>query len=181
MSMIKKILAAVGVVFILGLAYVTYGIFINPKSPKGSVTFKNDQLELTVDYYRPYKKDRLIFGPAAASALVPYDTYWRLGANFATVFETQTAIAFHGRQLAPGAYRMYAIPYADHWIVALNSEAGAFGYNPPDYANDVMRVNVPVQQKDQSVEQFTIDFVEDSTGVALRMRWDTTAVLIGIQ
>ena len=44
-----------------------------------------------------------------------------------------------------------------------------------------MRVNVPTQKGSAPVEQFTIDFVEDSTGVSMRMRWDTTAVLVGIK
>ena len=181
MSTTKKILLFLGLIILFGVGFLAYGIFINPKSPKGSVAFKNEKLEISVDYYRPYKKDRLLFGPSSEGALVPYGVYWRLGANFATVFETQSSIGFHGRKLAAGAYRMYAIPYTDHWVIALNNEAGAFGYNPPDYANDIMRVNVPVQTNDKSIEQFTIDFVEDSTGVSLRIRWDTTTVLIGIQ
>ena len=39
-----------------------------------------------------------------------------------------------------------------------------------------MKVNVPVTSLSESVEQFTIDFVDSS----LRFRWDTTEVLIPI-
>ena len=181
MSLLKKILLSLFVFLIVVTGYFTYVLFINPKSPLGTAEIQKGNLNLSVSYFRPFKKERLIFGTAKEGALVPFDTYWRLGANMSTKFETASPISFHGRQLAAGAYRMYAIPYADHWILALNSEVGAFGYYPPDYANDVMRVNVPTQKGSAPVEQFTIDFVEDSTGVSMRMRWDTTAVLVGIK
>ena len=39
-----------------------------------------------------------------------------------------------------------------------------------------MKINLPVQKLDKSLEQFTIDFVESS----LRMRWDKIKVVIPI-
>ena len=179
--MFKKIIGLLLGLVLIGGLYLAYTLFLNPKSPKGESSLKNDSLDIKVTYSRPYKKDRLLFGSNDTGALVPYGQYWRLGANFATVFETKTSISFHGRPLPAGGYRMYAIPYADHWTVVLNSEAGTFGYTPPEDANDIMRVNVPVMNKEKSLEQFTIDFVEDSTGASLRMRWDTTMVLIGLK
>ena len=179
--MFKKIILSIVVILAVATGYLTYVLFINPKSPRGTAEIENETLNVSVTYFRPFKKERLLFGTAEEGALVPYDTYWRLGANMSTQFETESPISFHGRQLAAGTYRMYAIPYPDHWILALNTEAGAFGYYPPDYTNDVMRVNVPSKQSSTPIEQFTIDFVKDSTGVSMRMRWDTTAVLVGIK
>ena len=177
----KRILLILALLIGAAIAYVAYGVFINPVSPKGEVTFEKDNTSLEVSYYRPYKKERLIFGPAAEGALVPYDTYWRLGANFATVIETSTDIVFAGRQLSAGAYRIYAFPYADHWRLCLNDDAGAFGYNEPDYSRDVLCVNMPTQTLPQSMEQFTIAFIETADGgVVLQMAWDTTAVNVPI-
>jgi hypothetical protein len=179
--MLKKIVFAVLILLFVVAGYLTYSIFINPKSPKGKAEFDKNGNSLEVIYYRPYKKERLIFGEKADGALVPYGEYWRLGANFATTFETQGDIAVGGRMLQAGRYRVYAIPYADHWLVAFNSEAGTFGYNPPDYANDIMRLNIQTEQRPTVTEQFTIDFVNDSAGLALQMVWDTTSILIPIQ
>ena len=72
---------------------------------------------------------------------------------------------------------MYAIPEADHWIVALNEEAGKFGYNEPDYSKDVMRVNVTAANS-SPLWAITIDIQEDGESLTLRMRWDTTSVAI---
>ena len=174
----KKVFAALGIILLLVIGYMIYGTFINPKSPKGEATFEKDDLKIEVVYHRPYKRDRLIFGSAEDQALVPYGQYWRLGANAATTFETSQEIAFAGRTLAAGKYRLYAVPEADHWVVALNEEAGKFGYSEPDYDKDIMRVNVTSGKLLTPVDPFTIDIVEDGENLTLSMRWETTSVAI---
>ena len=52
---------------------------------------------------------------------------------------------------------MYTIPYADHWILVLNSEDLTLSYYPTRYTNDVMQVNVPTQGFPPQWKQFTID------------------------
>ena len=180
-QIIKKILLVILTLIVVSVTYSIYVTFINPKSPKGISIFKNEKLDLSVTYYRPYKKGRLIFGEFTDGALVPFETYWRLGANFATVLESKTAISIDGNSLPAGAYRVYAIPYTDQWVLAFNSEAGAFGYSPPDNNNDLLRIFVPVQRMESTLEQFTIDFLERDSNVILRMRWDTTAVEVQIE
>ena len=174
----KKVFAALGIILLLVIGYLFYGTFINPKSPKGVATFEKDDLKIEVVYHRPYKRDRLIFGSAEDKALVPYGQYWRLGANAATTFETSQEIAFAGRILSAGKYRLYAVPEADHWVVALNEEAGKFGYYEPNYDKDIMRVNVVAAKLLTPVDPFTIDLVEEVESLTLHMRWDTTAVAI---
>ncbi len=176
--MMKKVFAALGILLLLVVGYTVYGTFINPKSPKGVTTFEKDDLKIEVVYHRPFKKDRLIFGAAEDQALVPYGQYWRLGANAATTFEASQKIAFAGRILPAGLYRLYAIPEADHWVIVLNEEAGAFGYSEPDYDKDIMRVNIASAKLLSPVEQFTIELKEDGDSLTLHMRWDTTAVSI---
>lgn len=178
MSILKKILAVIGIIILLVVGYMLYGTFINPKSPKGVATYEKDDLKVEVVYHRPFKRERLIFGTAEDDALVPYGNYWRLGANAATTFETTQDISFAGRMLKAGKYRMYAIPEADHWVVALNEEAGKFGYSEPNYDKDIMRVNVTSATLLTPVDPFTIELAEDGESLTLSMRWDTTAVAI---
>ena len=122
----------------------------------------------------------MIFGAEEDGALVPFGVYWRLGANFATTFETNKEISFAGRPLAAGKYRVYAVPEQDHWVITINSEFGSFGYSEPDYEKDIMSVNIASAQLMNPVEQFTIDFVEGNDSLSLRFRWDTTAVSLPI-
>ena len=175
---ISRILLILLVLVLLFVGYMGYSTFINPKSPKDTVTLSNGDLKIEVVYSRPYKKERLIFGSAEDNALVPFGKYWRLGANAASTFSTNKDISFAGRPLKAGKYRLYAIPEADHWVVALNTEYGAFGYSEPDYSKDVMRVNVVAAQLLSPVEQFTIELSENDGNTTLSMRWDTTAVTV---
>lgn len=175
---ISRILLILLVLVLLFVGYMGYSTFINPKSPKDTVTLTSEDLTIEVVYSRPYKKERLIFGSAEDNALVPFGKYWRLGANAASTFSTNKDISFAGRPLKAGKYRLYAIPEADHWVVALNTEYGAFGYSEPDYSKDVMRVNVVAAQLLSPVEQFTIELNENDGNATLSMRWDTTAVTV---
>jgi len=175
---ISRILVILLVLVLLFMGYMGYSTFINPKSPKDTVILSNGDLKIEVVYSRPYKKERLIFGSAEENALVPFGKYWRLGANAASTFSTNKDISFAGRPLKAGKYRLYAIPEADHWVVALNTEYGAFGYSEPDYSKDVMRVNVVAAQLLSPVEQFTIELNENDGNATLSMRWDTTAVTV---
>lgn len=175
-----RILGILLAVVLLGIGYLAYSVFINPKSPKETVTLNVDDLTLEVVYSRPYKKDRLLFGEAEKEALVPYGSYWRLGANAATTFSTSKDISFAGRMLKAGIYRLYAIPEKDHWVIALNKEYSAFGYSEPDYEQDIMRVNMASASLLSPVEQFTIQLINDEGDLSLDMRWDTTAVAIPI-
>ena len=84
MKPIKIILGILLSSLILVSSYFAYNLFINPISPRESVKYKSEGKEISISYYRPYKKERLIFGEAADGALVPYGKYWRLGANLTT-------------------------------------------------------------------------------------------------
>ncbi len=176
--MLKKFIIALIALVVIAMGYGYYSTFINPKSPKQVVEISKNDTDIKVAYSRPYKKERLIFGTSENKALVPYGQYWRLGANAATSFTVNQTIAFGGRTLEAGSYRLYAIPEADHWQVVLNEEYGAFGYNEPDFSKDVMRVNAAVVPLSTPVDQFTITLKEDGENILMDMRWDTVSVRI---
>ena len=75
----KKILKFIGLILLAVVLYIGY-LVMNPVSPLETVTFENDEVTFEVEYSRPFKKDRLIFGNKSDGALVPFDEYWRTGA-----------------------------------------------------------------------------------------------------
>ena len=81
----KKILKFIGLILLAIVFYIGY-LIMNPVSPLEKVTFENNQLTFEVEYSRPFKKGRLIFGNKSDGALVPFGEYWRTGANAATNF-----------------------------------------------------------------------------------------------
>ena len=64
--------------------------------------------------------------------------------------------------------------------LTLNTESGAFGFNEPDYSKDVLSINVSAKKLTEPIEQLTIDFIEDSIGISMRIRWDYTLVIVPI-
>ena len=179
--MIKNILKIIGGLLIVAVVYVAYMILF-PVSPKGEANFDADGLSLKVEYHRPYKKGRLIFGEEKDGALVPYGKYWRTGANANTTFETNKDILFGGYELAAGKYGLSTFPDEKAWNIILSSKNDVFfAVSQPDPKMDVLKTRVRPQKLDPELEQFTIDFSQDSIGISLNLKWDKTIVSIPIK
>jgi len=50
----------------------------------------------------------------------------------------------------------------------------------PDYALDVLKVDVPVEANPSEIEQFTIEFSSDSSAISMNIMWDRTLVRVPI-
>ncbi len=147
-------------------------------SPEEVNTFKVDGITIAVDYSRPSKKGRVIFGE-----LVPYGKVWRTGANEATTITIDKDIRVGGKPLKAGTYTLWTIPQADSWRVILNGKMYPWGVNyngeaQRDPAADVVMVEVPVERLATEVEKFTIEAVE--LPAALVLKWDRTLVRVPI-
>ncbi len=178
----KKLLIALAVILVAIVAFGLYGaLVVSKRSPIQTATFNDESLEIKVLYGQPSKKGRLIFGDEKDGALQPYGKYWRLGANAATEITFNKDVNFAGKAVKAGSYRMYAVPGPTSFQIALNSELGVyFGIMEPDHKLDVVSVDIPVQPALIEVEQFTITFESDSTGVNMDMVWDTTWLTVPI-
>lgn len=109
----------------------------------------------------------------------PYEVYWRLGANEATVFEFDNPVSIGGSRLEAGTYGVYAVPGPDSFKIGVNSTWDRCGYAEPDYSQDVASLVVPVEPNDHT-EQFTIQLGESSTGVRVICQWDDIRFVIPV-
>ncbi len=177
----KKILISVLVIVVALGAYVAYTINKSSKlSPRSTATFNAQGLEMKVEYGRPSKRGRLIFGEEKDKALLPYGKYWRLGANDATEITFSQNVTFGGKPVNAGSYRLYCVPASKSWSLTLNSEIGKFGYFEPNHDLDVVTVEVPVEYVPVETEQLTIDFATDTTTILMNIMWDKTIVRVPI-
>lgn len=178
----KKIFIGLAVVFVAMIGVILYGaLVVSKRSPVKTTMYSDQGLDIKVMYCQPYKKGRLIFGEEKDGALQPYGKYWRLGANAATEITFSKNIKFAGQPLTAGTYRMYAVPGANSFQISLNSGLGTyFAIREPDYKLDVLKVDVPVGNAPAEIEQFTINFGSDSTGVKMDFVWDKTLVSVPI-
>jgi hypothetical protein len=182
MNLKKIILFSFLGVLLIAIGFIAY-IMLTTKShsPADRMEFSDGEFELSIDYCRPYKKGRLIFGEEIDGALLPYDKYWRTGANEATEIEFNKDIEINGKELNAGRYRFYTIPGQSDWIIAFNSELGKWGYGEPDYELDVLRLEIPMIELSQSTEQFTITSeLVGERKMNMILTWDTTQIKIPI-
>lgn len=172
------------IVLVVVAAIVGYGAYTFNKtsklSPRGFASTNFQGTDIKVDYGRPSKRSRLIFGDEKDKPLLAYGKYWRLGANEATEITFSKNVNFAGKPVNAGSYRMYCVPSANTWQLTLNSELGKFGYFEPDYDLDVLKVDVPVEVSPSETEMFTVDFSSDSTAASLNFTWDKVLVRVPI-
>ena len=177
----KKILYIVLTALLSFVLFVFYQI-MNPVSPLETVIYDSDDKNISVSYSRPLKKGRLVFGNESDGALVPYDMYWRTGANRHTTIETNVDLKINNNILQPGKYSLFTIPGEEFWEDTFNTSNSYFGIMRPALEKDLFTVTVPSKSLEMVIEQLTIDFVsstaEDNPTVDLRLRWDTTEIII---
>ncbi len=177
----KKIIYTLLFVLALFLIYAAY-VISNPVSPLDTASYTEDEKEILITYSRPFKKGRLIFGNESESALVPFGKYWRTGANRHTMITTSSDLKFADNLLNAGEYSLYTVPGESTWDITFNSTNAFFGITQPDPEMDLFTISVPSNTLEDSIEQFTIDFIPSPPGgpssTAIRLRWDLTEVVI---
>jgi hypothetical protein len=178
----KKLLIGIAVVAVLLIAAYLYLNHRNRTlSPPGEESLTSGGLTVSVSYSRPSVRGRLIFGPEDQQALQPYGKYWRLGANEATEVVINRDALFNGKPIQGGTYRMYAIPAADSFEIALNSELGEWGAFEPDYGKDILRTKVATEKISTPVEQYTISLAPEGDGINMIFEWSDTRFVVPLK
>ena len=166
------ILLAILAAGIFVYSYLNGGIFKKPLSPKDTVEFKLNDLELEVFYNRPSKRNRDIFG-----GLVAYNQVWRTGANEAAELTLYTDMKLGDTSIKTGVYTFYTIPGDKEWTVIISKDLNVWGSYFYNESNDVARFSVPVSSGD-SLEAFSIAFEEAEGGVHMHLGWGTTRIAV---
>lgn len=138
-------------------------------SPRDSAVATLGGARVVVDYGRPSRRGRQIFG-----GLVPYNAVWRTGANAATSLVTNQPLRMGNTTIPAGSYTLYTIPAESGWTLIVNKQTGQRGteYNQ---GQDLARIPMQVKQAPAATEQFTIAIEPNgATGGVLAMTWDTT-------
>ena len=180
---LKRIILLLSIVAIGVLAYTYFytDVFKKPLSPKDTIEFKLNDLELEVFYNRPSKRERDIFG-----GLVAYNKVWRTGANEATTFETNQALKIGNDSLPAGKYTLWTIPGKESWQVIFNSKQYPWGVNDAmqamrDAEFDIINITIPVEEIPTTVEQFTIAFDNSTDNLSLTMAWDNIKIVVPLK
>jgi hypothetical protein len=125
---------------------------------------------ITITYDRPAARGREIW-----AKLVPYDTTWRLGANFATQLQTDKDLDMGGVTVPAGKYTLWLLPSAGPSFLIVNKKTFDAAANRPlwgtgwDRAEDLVRVPLVKHINLPTAEERLHIFVE---GDMLTMHWD---------
>ena len=134
-------------------------------SPRDTVFAAVGSAQITIDYSRPSKRGRVIWGD-----VVPWDSVWRLGADRATHLTTSEELVVGGVTLPAGQYTLWMIPSYDKPLLVINRAVNVFGtaYNPArDFARVPMQLTSPIVE----AERLTLSV---EAGVLI-VRWDEMA------
>jgi hypothetical protein len=132
--------------------------------------------KITIEYGRPYKKGRKIFG-----GLEPFGKVWRTGADEATKLTTETDLMIGNIHVPKGTYSLFTIPDPKQWTLILNKVADQWGAYKYDQSQDLGRTAMKTETVNQPLEQLTIS-IEPAGGNrgTLKIAWDTTVATVPI-
>ena len=165
------------------LCLVSFFGFSQIKTPQPSPSSELEQMvgltEIGVQYNRPSKRGRVIFGD-----LVPFGKIWRTGANSSTKISFSTDVEIDGYKIKEGTYSIFSIPDKTYWDVILYSDAELWSV-PRDWDDKkiVFKSNYKVHKinSGNELETFTISINNVTNNYAdLYIGWDDTYVKIRI-
>ena len=137
--------------------------------------------DVTIHYNRPGVKGRegKIWGQLVhyGFADLHYGTSkaapWRAGANENTTIEFSTDVAVEGKPLPAGKYGFFIAMGPEQATLVFsnyNTAWGSFYYDPKD---DALRVDVPVQKLNESVEWLKYEFGDQTdTSAVASLQWE---------
>ena len=142
-------------------------------SPYAKIEQKVGLTDFKVEYSRPSKNGRVVFGD-----FISMDSIWRTGSNENTKFTNSDAIVFGRDTLKAGTYALYTRPGKDAWELIFYSDASNWG-NPEfwDASKVVLKTKAKVSALTDVVETFSISFENlKSSSASLNFTWDKTMV-----
>jgi Protein of unknown function (DUF2911) len=137
-------------------------------SPRDTARGTIGGADVWVDYSRPSKRGREIFGN-----VVSWNEVWRTGANAASQLSTSADLVIAGATVPAGKYTIWTVPSPTGWKLIVNKNTGQWGttYDP---AHDLVRIDAKVDTLATPVEQFTIAFEPATAPRAITFTWDRT-------
>lgn len=137
-------------------------------SPRDTVRATVNGANLMVDYGRPSKRGREVFG-----GVVPWNQVWRTGANAATQLRTDRDLEIGGVAVPAGLYTLWTVPGPGGWKLIVNRQTGQWGTEYHE-AQDLARMDMQTGPLPDPMERFTISIVPAASGADLRLGWDRT-------
>ena len=143
-------------------------------SPRAKVSQIVGLVNINLDYSRPSKKGRTIFGN-----IVPFDQIWRTGANQATSISFSDDVKINNQLVEAGEYHVYSVPRENSLDLVIYKKTDAWG-SLKSFDESLIKARVTSDFYDLpfSIETFTISFGDISNaGASLNISWDNKVAI----
>ena len=146
-------------------------------SPRAKVSQKVGLVNINLNYSRPPKKGRTIFGN-----LVPFNQIWRTGANQATTISFSDDVKINNQLVEKGEYHVYSVPRESKLDLVIYEKTDAWGsLKSFDESLIKARVSSGFYDLPFAVETFTISFGDISNaGASFNLSWDNKIAIFVI-
>ena len=125
--------------------------------------------KITIEYYAPSMHGRKVFG-----GLVPFDTVWCTGANYATKISSDAALQMGSLKVPAGSHSIWTIPNPKQWTLIINKETGQ-SHLDYDESQDFGRTGMNIKPLDAPIETFKIEIRPDGGNKGtLALDWEKT-------
>jgi len=175
-KMMKKIIA-----FAILIGIAPFGrsqVQVPQLSPKAEIEQVIGLSEVEIEYSRPSKRERVIFGD-----LIPYGTTWRFGANKNTTIELSTDATIAGNELPSGEYALFAKVGEKEWTIIFYKDTDNWG-TPDEFDADkvALKINAKSMKIGETIETFTLSFDNLTTKSAdLVVSWENTRIVVPME
>jgi hypothetical protein len=150
------------------LGFVPPALAQRPRaSPHETHDFTIDGSTITIEYGRPYKRGRQIWG-----GLNPWGRWWMPGADEATIISTAHPLVIGGLMVPEGRHTLYMWVDPDAPKLIINNQVGQF-HTVYNANRDLGRIDLTLRKLSEPVEQltFAIDPRPEGGGT-LKLIWD---------
>jgi hypothetical protein len=145
-------------------------------SPPAKVSEKiKSGATISIDYSQPSLKGRVI-----GTSVEPMKSQvWRMGANEATVFETDKNVTINGQKLSAGKYSLFGLWEENGYTLIFNKAYQIWGTQYNDHKDkDALRVAANVKTTDKVQEKLT--YTIDKSGL-VDLLWGNMDISFKVQ
>jgi hypothetical protein len=135
----------------------------------------NSGAKISIDYSQPSLKGRTV-----GTTVEPMkDKVWRMGANEATVFETDKDVTINGQNLPAGKYSLFGLWTESGYTLIFNKATQIWGTQyDQNKDKDALRVAANVKTTDTAQEQLT--YTIDKSGL-VNLLWGNMDISFNVQ
>lgn len=149
----------------------------NKLSPAADTSVTLGGHAITIEYNAPSARGRKVEG-----GLIPYDNWYRLGADAATTLTTDADVTIGDLRVPKGVHTLFLQASASGpWKLIVNKQVGQWGLEYHQ-DQDLGRVALDVKKLDKFVETFKITLTKTGEKTAtLAIEWGNTRATVPVR